>query len=150
VKKRKLAERIAKDINEHDAHQVSKWLCTPTEGTDDVVVINIVVEDTEEKELVEYRFKVTPQMVEEGVKDIKDYLLEIAGVPPSEDRSVPHLERHQAQLLLRGYQKNYKNLETYDLGANTFSYYIFPDVMRPLESKPRKALSHFCYLWILF
>ena len=109
------------------------------------MVINIVVEDTEEKELVEYRFKVTPQMVEEGVKDIKDYLLEIAGVPPSEDRSVPHLERHQAQLLLRGYQKNYKNLETYDLGANTFSHYSFPDVMRPLESllktkpKPRKG-----------
>ena len=95
------------------------------------MVINLVVEDTEEKELVEYRFKVTLQMVEERVKDMKDYLLEIAGVPPSEDRSVPHLERHQAWLLLRGYQKNYKNLETYDLGANTFSYYIFPELHLP-------------------
>ena len=60
MKKRKLAESIAKDINEHDAHQVSKRLCIPTEGTDDPAVINLVVEDTEEKELVEYRFKVTP------------------------------------------------------------------------------------------
>ena len=91
MKKRKLAESIAKDINEHDAHQVSKRLCTPTEGTEDPAVINLVVEDTEEKELVEYRFKVTPQMVEETVKDMKDYLLEIAGVPPSEDRPLPHL-----------------------------------------------------------
>ena len=145
MKKRKLAESIAKDINEHDAHQVSKRLCIPTEGTDDPAVINLVVEDTEEKELVEYRFKVTPQMVEERVKDMKDYLLQIAGVPPSEDKPLPHLERHQAWLLLGGYQKNYKNLETYDLGANTFSYYIFPDVMRHLESlfktkpKPRKG-----------
>ena len=105
MKKRKLAESIAKDINEHDAHQVSKRLCTPTEGTDDPAVINLVVEDTEEKEFVEYRFKVTPQMVEERVKDMKDYLLEIAGVPPSEDRPLTHLERHQAWLLLGGYEK---------------------------------------------
>ena len=55
MKKKKLAESIAEDINEHDAHQVSKRLCTPTEGTDDPAVINLVVEDTEEKELVEYR-----------------------------------------------------------------------------------------------
>ena len=84
-------------------------------------------------------------MVEERVKGMKDHLLEIAGVPPSEDTPLPHLERHQAWLLLGGYQKQYKNLQTYDLGANTFSYYIFPDVMRHLENlfkakpKPRKG-----------
>ena len=31
-------------------------------------------------------------MVEERVKTMKDYLLEIAGVPPSEDTPPPHLE----------------------------------------------------------
>ena len=73
-------------------------------------------------------------MVEERVKGMKDHLLEIAGVPPSKDTRLPHLERHQSWLLLGGYQKQYKNLETHDLGANTFSYYIFPDVMRHLEN----------------
>ena len=73
-------------------------------------------------------------MVEERVKTMKDYLLEIAGVPPSEDTPPPHLERHQAWLLLGGYHKHHKNLETYGFGANTFSYYIFPDVMRQLEN----------------
>jgi len=110
VKKRKLAESITNEMKEHEANQVSKILCTPTEGTDDTAVINLVVEDTEEKELVEYRFKVTPKMVEERVKAMKDYLVEIAGVPPSEDTPLPHLERHQAWLLLGGYQKHYKNL----------------------------------------
>ena len=60
--------------------------------------VNLVVEDTEEEELKEYRFKVTPKMVEERVKAMKDHLLEIAGVPPSEDTPLPYLERHQACL----------------------------------------------------
>ena len=101
----------------------SSFRCTSTEGADDAVVINLVVEDTEEEQLMEYRFKVTPQMVEERVKAMKYYLLDIAGVPPSEETPLPQLERHQAWLLLGGYKKQYKNLETYDLGANTFSYY---------------------------
>jgi len=129
-------------MKEHEAPQASKRLYTPTEDADDAVVINLVVEDTEEEKLMEYRFKVTPQMVEERVKAMKGYLLDRAGVPPSEDAPLPHLERHQAWLLLGGYQKQYKNLETYDLGANTFSYYIFPDVMRHLEhlfkAKPKQ------------
>ena len=105
---------------------------------------------------MEYRFKVTPQMVEDRVKDMKDYLLDIAGVPPSEETPLPQLERHQAWLLLGGYKKQYKNLETYDLGANTFSYYIFPDVSmywktfsRPNQNK-QKALCHLWHAWILF
>ena len=74
MKKRKLAESSATGTKEHDAHKVSK--STPTEGTDDdTAVINLVVEDTEDEELVEYRFKVTPKMVEERVKDMKYYLL---------------------------------------------------------------------------
>ena len=73
-------------------------------------------------------------MVEERVKTMKDCLLEIADVPLSEDTPPPHLERHQAWLLLGGYHKHYKNLKAYDFGANTFSYYIFPDVMRQLEN----------------
>jgi len=98
VKKRKLAESITKDMKEHEAPQASKSLYTPTEDADDAVVINLVVEDTEEEQLMEYRFKVTPQMVEERVKAMKGYLLDIAGVPPSEDTPLPHLERHQAWL----------------------------------------------------
>ena len=130
MKKRKLAESISKDMKEHEAPQGSKRLCTPTEGTDETAfisddgdhedqeVINLL--DKEEEQLIEYRFKVTPQMVEERVKAMKNYLLEIAGVPPSEDTPLPHLERHQAWLLLGGYQKHYKNLETYDLGTTHF------------------------------
>lgn len=146
VKKRKLAESITKESEKEEATpQRYKRLCTPTEGADDTSAINLVVEDTEEEQLKEYHFKVTPKMVEERIKAMKDHLLEIASVPPSEDTPLPHLERHQAWLLLGGYQKHYKNLETYDLGANTFSYYIFPDGMRQLENlfqakpKPRKG-----------
>ena len=142
MKKRKLAESITKDIKNQEAAQKSKRSCTSTEGADDAVVINLVVEDTEEEQL-EYRFKVTPQMVEERVKAMKDYLLDIAGVPQSEETPLPQLERHQAWLLLGGYKNQYKNLETYDLGANTFSYYIFPDVMHVLENlfkaKPKQT-----------
>ena len=116
-----------------------------TEGADDAAVINLVVEDSEEEQLMEYRFKVIPQMVEERVKAMKDYLLDIAGVPPSEETPLPQLERHQAWFLLGGYKNQYKNLETYDLGANTFSYYIFPDVMHELENlfkaKPKQTKS---------
>jgi len=112
-----------------------------TEGADDAAVINLVVEDTEEEQLMEYRFKVIPQMVEERVKAMKDYLLDIAGIPPSEETPLPQLERHQAWLLLGGYKNQYKNLETYDLGANTFSCYIFPDVMHELGlTKTNKRL----------
>ena len=112
MKKRKLAESIPKDMKEHEAQQVSKKLCSPTEETDGTVVINLLVEDTEEQQLKEYRFKMTPQMVEERVKAIKNYHLDLARVPPSEDTPLPHLEHHQAWLLLGGYQKNCKNLET--------------------------------------
>jgi len=59
VKKRKLTESSATGTKEHDAHKVSK--STPTDGRDDdTAVSNLVVIDTEDKELVEYRFKVTP------------------------------------------------------------------------------------------
>jgi len=146
VKKRKLAESITKDIKDQEAAQTSKRPCTSTEGADDAVVINLVVKDmkdAEEEQLMEYRFKVTLQMVEERVKAMKDYLLDIAGVPPSEETPLPQLERHQAWFLLGGYKNQYKNLETYDLGANTFSYYIFPDVMHELENlfkaKPKQT-----------
>ena len=135
MKKRKLAESITKESEKEDeVPQGCKRLCTPPEGAEDPPAINLVVEDTEEEQLKEYRFEVTPKMVEERVKTMKDYLLEIAGVPPSEDTPPPHLERHQAWLLFGGYHKHYKNLETYDFGANTFCYYIFPDVMRQLEN----------------
>ena len=82
---------------------------------------------------------------------IEKVLLNIvySGVPASSKtniynfQSYPHLERHQAWLLLGGYHKHYKNLETYDFGAHTFSYYIFPDVMRQLENlfqaKPKQT-----------
>lgn len=102
MKKRKLAESITNDIKDQEAAQKSKRPCTSTECADDAVVINLVVEDTEEEQLMEYRFKVTPQIVEERVKDMKDYLLDIAGVHPSEETPLPHLERHQAWLLLGG------------------------------------------------
>ena len=80
----------------------------------------------EEEQLKKYRFKVTPKMVKERVKAMKDHLPQIAGVPPSEDTPPPHLERHQAWLLLGGYLKQYKSLETYDLGANTFLITLYP------------------------
>ena len=86
MKKRKLAESITKESEKKDeVPQGYKRLCTPPEGAEDPPAINLVVEDTEEEHLKEYRFEVTPKMVEERVKTMKDYLLEIAGVPPSED-----------------------------------------------------------------
>ena len=143
-------------MKEQEAPQGAKRLCTPTEDTDDTTfisedekhedqaVVNLVVEDKEEDQLMECRFKVTSQMVEEKGKAMKDYLLGIAGVPPSEETPLPHLERHQAWMLLGGYRKHYKDLKTYELGADTFSCYI-PDVMCHLENlfkakpKPRKG-----------
>ena len=90
MKKRKLAGSITKESErEGEIPQGYKRLCTPTEGADDTAAINLVVEDREEEQLKEYRFKVTPKMVEERVKGMKDHLLEIAGVPPSEDTPLP-------------------------------------------------------------
>ena len=66
MKKRKLAESVTKDMKEHEAPQASKRLCTPTEDADDAMVINLVVEDTEEEQLMEYRFKVTPRWWKRG------------------------------------------------------------------------------------
>ena len=81
MKKRKLAESITKESEKEDEiPQGYKRLCTPTEGADDTAAINLVVEDREEEQLKEYRFKVTPKMVEKRVKGMKDHLLEIAGV----------------------------------------------------------------------
>ena len=73
MKKRNLAESIAKESEKEDeVPQGCKRLCTPPEGAEDPPAINLVVEDTEEEQLKEYRFEVTPMMVEERVKTMKD------------------------------------------------------------------------------
>ena len=90
---------------------------------------NVPKKDAREGEGENYRYKVSPEEIEEKVKAMKDYLLTIAKAKPSEDAPLPHLERHQAWLLFGGNQKEYKNLETFDFAAETFSYYIYPDVM---------------------
>lgn len=105
MKKRKLVESITTESRKEDEiPQGYKKLCTPTEGADDTAAINLVVEDTEEQQLKGHHFKVTPQMVGERVKAMKDYRLEIAVVPPSQDTPLPHLKHLQAWLLLGGYQ----------------------------------------------
>jgi len=105
-------------MKKHKVPQQSKRLCMPTEHTDntafisddgdheDQAVINLVLEDKKGEQLMEYHFQVTPQTVEERVKAMKDYLLEIAGIPPSEDTPLPNLECHQACFLLGGYRKH--------------------------------------------
>lgn len=54
---------------------------------------------------------------------------------------MPHLERHQAWLLLRGI-KYYKDYETYGLAASgTFNYYIYPDILREVNDLFQKKLE---------
>ena len=66
---------------------------------------------------------------------MKDYLLSIAKVEPSQDVPPPHLERHQAWLLLDGIQKSFWDLETVSLGSSPlFSYDIIPDVLRRVKN----------------
>ena len=72
---------------------------------------------------------------------MKEYWKEIANSKPSEDAPLPQLERHQAWILVGGCNKHYKNLETYSLAADTFSYYIVPDVMRELDNLFKKRLK---------
>ncbi|KAL9966357.1 hypothetical protein ACROYT_G024413 [Oculina patagonica] len=133
-----------KETNKGDLAARFKKMCKSIEN-DDVILIpdddsnqepvkNKGADDKrQEKDKAEVKtivYEVTPQMVEEKVTAMKGYLLDIASAPPSEDTPPPHLERHQAWLLLGGYQKWYKDLETFTLGGDTFSYDIIPDVMR--------------------
>ena len=104
MKKRKLAESVTKESEKEDeVPQGCKRLCTPPEGAEDPAAINLVVDDTEEEQLKEYRFEVTPKMVEERVKTMKDYLLEIAGVPPSEDTPPPGMQEHFKPVLVNSW-----------------------------------------------
>ena len=74
MKKRKLAESVTKESEKEDeVPQGCKRLCTPPEDAQDPAAINLVVEDAEEEQLKEYRFEVTPKMVEERVKTTKDF-----------------------------------------------------------------------------
>jgi len=50
--------------------------------------------------------------VKQRVAAMEDYLRSIADAKPSEAAPLPHLERHQAWLLVRGI-KYYKDYETY-------------------------------------
>ena len=69
------------------------------------------------------------------------YLRSIAETKPSEAAPLPHLERHQAWLLLRGI-KYYKDYETYGLAASgTFNYYIYPDFLREVNDLFQKKLE---------
>ena len=92
----------------------------------------------------ECRYEVTPKFIEEKIVTVKDYLLSIAKVEPSQDVPPPHLERHQAWLLLGGNQKSFRDLETFSLGSSPlFSYDIVPDVLRHVnnlfKSKPKPS-----------
>ena len=72
---------------------------------------------------------------------MKDYLKYIAETPPAESVPQPHLERHQAWILLRGNTKHYRKYETYTLGADTFSYFIYPDVLREVDNLFKKRFK---------
>ena len=73
-----------------------------------------------------YRYRISPEEVKDRAIAMKDYLKSIAETPPAESVPQPHLERHQAWILLRGNTKHYRKYETYTLGADTFSYFIYP------------------------
>ena len=76
MKKRKLTESITKESEKKDeVPQGYKRLCTPPEGAEDPAAINLVVEDKEEEQLKEYRFEVTPKMVEERMIMSEDHCL---------------------------------------------------------------------------
>ena len=81
-----------------------------------------------------YRYRISPEEVKDRVIAMKDYLKSIAETPPAESVPQPHLERHQAWILLRGNTKHYRKYETYTLGADTFSYFIYPDVLREVDN----------------
>ena len=49
-----------------------------------------------------YRYRISPEEVKDRVIAMKDYLKSIAETPPAESVPQPHLERHQAWILLRG------------------------------------------------
>ena len=72
---------------------------------------------------------------------MKDYLKSIAETPPAVSVPQPHLERHQAWILLRGNTKQYRRHETYTLGADTFSYFIYPDVLREVDNLFKKIFK---------
>lgn len=109
MKKTERAKGV-KDMKEYKAPQKAKRLCIHR-STEDINTISVdeehydqtvkivIVEDKKEDQLMECCFKVTPQMVEERVKAMKDYLLGIASV---QDTPLPHLKCHQALLLLGG------------------------------------------------
>ena len=75
-----------------------------------------------------FRYRISPDEVKDRVTAMKDYLKSIVETPPAESVPQPHPERHQAWILLRGNTKQYRRHETYTLGADTFSYFIYPDV----------------------
>ena len=81
-------------------HQVTQGCAHQQKVQTTLRFFNLVVEDTEEKELVEYRFKVTSlELWKRGRRPRKIIFYgEVVGVPPSGDTPLPHLERHQAWL----------------------------------------------------
>ena len=81
-----------------------------------------------------YRHRISPDEVEDRVTAMKDYLKSIAETPPAESISQPHLERHQAWILLHGNTKHYRRYETYTLSANAFSFFIYPDVLQEVDN----------------
>ena len=59
-----------------------------------------------------FRYRISPDEVKDRVTAMKDYLKSIAETPPAESVPQPHLERHQAWILLRGNTKQYRRHET--------------------------------------
>ena len=88
-----------------------------------------------------FRYRIPPDEVKDRVTSMKGYLKSIAETPPSESVPHPHLERHQAWILLRGNTKHYRRHETYTLGADTFSYFIYPDVLREVDNLFKKKFK---------
>ena len=88
-----------------------------------------------------YRYRISPEEVKDRAIAMKDYLKSIAETPPAESVPQPHLERHQAWILLRGNTKHYRKYETYTLGADTFSYFIYPDVLREVDNLFKKRFK---------
>ena len=88
-----------------------------------------------------FRDRISPDEVKDRVTAMKDNLKSIAETPPAESVPQPHLERHQAWILLRGNTKQYRRHETYTLGADTFSYFIYPDVLREVDNLFKKKFK---------
>ena len=89
-----------------------------------------------------YRYRISPDEVKNGVTTVmENYLKSIAETPPAESVPQTHLERLQAWILLRGNTKHYRKFETYTLGADTFSYFIYPDVLREVDNRFKKRFK---------